>query len=254
MRLRLVVPGYDDLRAGGASGLALTEYRPAFEDILRSETLYAYAARQPEARQFSGRAPVYAVAIPGCGDVVIRHSMRGGLMGKTGSDLFLPPTRALREVVNSFRLRASGVSTPQVLAYATYSVFGVFRRADVVTREITNSADLASLLSVGADRGSREAAVEATARLIVGLTRAGAHHPDLNAMNVLLARGDAGSAAAYVLDVDRVRFHLPGDPMITQANIARFLRSIEKWRRRGITLLAADEERSLAARVTELTA
>jgi len=99
LRLRLVVPGYDDLRAGGGSGLALTEYRPAFEDILRSETLYAYAARQPEARQFSGRAPVYAVAIPGCGDVVIRHSMRGGLIGKTGSDLFLPPTRALREVV-----------------------------------------------------------------------------------------------------------------------------------------------------------
>jgi hypothetical protein len=50
-----------------------------------------------------------------------------------------------------------------------------------------------------------------------------------------------------------VRFHLPGDPMITQANIARLLRSIEKWRRRGITLLSADEERSLAARVMEHT-
>jgi hypothetical protein len=252
LRLKLVVPGYEDLRGDRGHGLALAECREAIEEILATETIYGFAKSQTEARQLSGRAPVFALSIPSCGDVVVRHSMRGGLLGKTGTDLFLPPTRALRELVNSFRLRAADVPTPQVVAYATYSAGGLFRRADVVTREIRHSSDIASLFAASPAPDVRSAAVEATARLIAGLTHAGAHHSDLNAKNILVARGDENATVAHVIDVDRVRFHLPGDPMITQANVARLIRSLRKWRDAGVELFTTDEEKIVATRSFEL--
>lgn len=250
MRLRLVVPGYEDLRTDRAAGLALAECRQEIEEILASGTIYEVAERRPEARQLSGRAPVYAVSLPVCGDVVVRHSMRGGLLGKIGTDLFLPPTRALRELVNSFRLRATGVPTPQVIAYATYSAGWMFRRADVLTREIAGS-DIASLVAAESDIVTRTTTIDAIARLVAGLTAAGAHHPDLNAKNILLSTDESGSTVAWVLDVDRIRFHVPGDPMITEANLARLFRSFEKWREKGLPLFEGEIERELAARTLE---
>jgi hypothetical protein len=252
LRLKLVVPGYEDLRAPRAAGLALAECRHDIEELLATGTIYEFAQRHPEARQLSGRAPVYALSLPLSGRVVIRHSMRGGLIGRTGTDLFLPPTRALRELVNAFRLRAAGVPTPQIVAYATYPAVGILRRVDIVTREIGNSADLASCFAARPESQARAAAVEATARLIAGLTHAGAHHPDLNAKNILIAADDTGSTIAHVIDVDRVRFHLPGDPMITHANLARLARSMRKWRDRGLVLFSDLEERTVATRSLEL--
>lgn len=250
MRLRLVVPGYEDLGADRVTGLALAECRQEIEDILASGTIYEFAARRPEARRLSGRAPVYAVSLPVCGDVVVRHSMRGGLLGRTGTDLFLPPTRALRELVNSFRLRAAGVPTPQVIAYATYTAGWMFRRADIVTRQIAGS-DMASLVAADSGAVTLPSAIDAIARLVAGLTSAGAHHPDLNAKNILLSTDDSGATVAWVLDVDRIRFHVPGDPMITEANLRRLFRSFEKWRERGLPLFEEEAERELAARTLE---
>jgi hypothetical protein len=250
LRLRLVVPGYEDLHADRAAGVALGECRQEIEEILALGTIYEFAERQPVARRLSGRAPVYALSLPVSGDVVVRHSMRGGLLGRTGTDLFLPPTRALRELVNSIRLRAAGVPTPQVLAYATYTAGWMFRRADIVTREITGS-DLASLVAGGSDAVTRTAAIDAIARLVTGLTSAGAHHPDLNAKNILLSADESGTTVAWVLDVDRIRFHVPGDPMITEANVRRLFRSFEKWRAQGLPLFEEEAERELAARTLE---
>jgi lipopolysaccharide kinase (Kdo/WaaP) family protein len=252
LRLRLVVPGYEDLKADHASGLVITECKHAIESILSSGTLYEFAQKQPTARVFSGRAPVYAVEIPGCGSVVVRHAMRGGVIGKTGTDLFLPPTRALRELVNSFRLRAAGVPTPHVIAYATYTAGWLFRRADVVTREVAG-ADIASLASSESAVVTRKESIDAIARLVALLTAAGAHHPDLNAKNILLSTDDSGATVAWVLDVDRIRFHVPGDPMITEANLTRLFRSFRKWQDKGLPLFDAEGERELTARTIERT-
>jgi hypothetical protein len=247
LRLKLVVPGYEDLNAERAAGLALADCRREIENVLASAPIYDFAQRHPDARKLSGRAPVYALTLPICGNVVVRHSMRGGLLGKTRSDLFLPPTRALRELVNSFRLRAAGVRTPEVIAYATYPAGWAFRRADVVTREIPGS-DIASLVAAGSDAVTRATAIDAIARLVKGLTEAGAHHPDLTAKNILLSTDDAGSAVAWVIDVDRIRFHLPGDPMITEANLKRLFRSFQKWRDQGLPVFEEETERELVAR------
>jgi hypothetical protein len=229
--ITLSIPGYARFRVNGARGLVVEGCQGALESILSAETLYEYARRQPDARQFRGRAIAYGVTLgTGCGNAVVRHGMRGGLLGKTGSDLFFPPTRGLRELVNSLRLRLTEVPTPEVIAFVSYPAGPLLRRSDVATREISESHDLAVVLREITDADHRDSCLRAAGKLLALLSRAGAHHPDLNARNILIRWDSADGAQAYVLDVDRIRFHVSGDPMVSHANLARLARSLRKLR------------------------
>ena len=246
MAITVSLPGYAKLNVGPARGLVVETCKRQVEEILAAATLYDHARDQPGARSFQGRAPAYALSLDGCGSVVVRHAMRGGLLGKTGSDIFLPPTRGLRELVNSLRLRLAGIPTPEVVAIVSYRAGPVFRRSDVATREIPDSHDLAVVLREMTGAAERSSCLEATGKLLGTMARAGAHHPDLNARNVLVTWEGEG-AKAHVLDVDRIRFHVPQDPMVARANAERLERSLVKLRGLG-TLKISDEEIGLIAR------
>ncbi|HEY3257304.1 MAG TPA: lipopolysaccharide kinase InaA family protein [Gemmatimonadaceae bacterium] len=245
--MRIGLPGYARLSSPRARGITLESCRDALESILATETVYDFAARQPNARKFTGRATVYAIELPGeCGRAVVRRSMRGGWLAALNTDLFLPPTRAVRELIISLRLRSAGVATPEVIAFAVYRAGAIFRRSDVITREIQGK-DLLSILAADGSAESRSESLEAAAVLVASLSRAGAHHSDLNVRNILVASG-----VAYILDVDRIRFHVPGDPIVLRANIERLERSLRK--RRDLDGLTIDEREiaGLVARVIEL--
>jgi hypothetical protein len=227
------MPGYARLTARGVRGLAVESCSERFQSILEMEPLYDYAARQPDARAFRGRATAYAIHLDGCGRIVVRHAMRGGWIGKTGTDLFLPPTRGLRELVNSLRLRLAGVPTPEVVAIVTYRAGPLFRRSDVATREIEASHDLSVVLREMPEGADRDSCVLAVRRLLSKLAAAGAHHPDLNARNILITWDAGVGALAHVLDVDRIRFNVAGDPMVAHANADRLERSLRKLRDSG---------------------
>ena len=234
----------------------LESCKTALERILEKESVYAFAARQEGARRFEGRAPVYAVELTEeCGRVVVRRSRRGGALAWLGTDLFLPPTRGLRELITSLQLREAGVSTPEIIAYVVYRAGVILRRTDVVTRELTGGADLASLLAAH-DRGEpRDTILEEAAALLAALSRAGAHHPDLNLRNILvtgIAGGEQNASRAHILDVDRIRFHIPGDPIVLQANIDRLERSIRKWRDQRGLVIDDIELQALRARAMDL--
>jgi hypothetical protein len=220
------------------------------------ETLYDFAARQPGARRFTGRATVYTLSLPnGCGDAVVRRSMRGGALARLKTDLFLPPTRGLRELLTSLRLRSRGVATPEILGFAVYRAGTILRRSDVVTREIKESFDLGTFLNDEPGSEPRSRVLEAVAGLVAALARAGAHHADLNLKNILLSAdgvSDPGIPSAHILDVDRIRFHIPGDPIVLSANIDRLERSIRKWRDRHGLRMHDTEIATLRARTKEL--
>jgi hypothetical protein len=230
MAITVSLPGYAKLSVGPARGLVIETCLKPIEEILARSTLYDHARSQPDARSFQGRVPVYTLELDQCGSVVVRHAVRGGLLGSTGTDLFLPPTRGLRELVNSLRLRLSGVPTPEVVAIITYRAGPVLRRGDVATREIPESHDLAVVLREMNEPADRVSCLRAAGRLLGAMARAGAHHPDLNARNVLLTWDGADGAKAHILDVDRIRFHVPGDPMVASANMERLRRSLTKLR------------------------
>lgn len=229
--IEIRIPAYESFELPGTYVIAKAGCAETLKSVLEAGSLYEFAASQPGAREFSGRAPVFAISLPdSCGKVVVRHATRGGMMSRISKDVFLRPTRGLRELLNSLRLRALGVSTPEVVACVTYHAGWMLRRSDVATQEIVGGHDLSVVLSTFKETGHRDLAIAAAIKLLRGLTRAGAYHKDLNLKNILLTSDDSSDLEAHVLDVDRVRFSTPGSPLVAKANLGRLLRSLRKWR------------------------
>jgi hypothetical protein len=215
--------------------------------VLPQQTLYEWAAAQPEARDLGGRIPAYAVALPGHDRrVVIRHSQHGGLLGSLQGDLFLPPTRAPYELMVSHLLAGLGVRTPLVVAIAVYRARRIFRRSDVVSLELPGR-DLGKALRDDPDPDVRRSWLGSIATLVRSLTAIGAWHPDLNVGNVLLVESGPLSWDAYVLDIDRLQFMPPSDPTVRDANLDRLERSVRKLRARYGQGFNDDEMRHLRA-------
>lgn len=251
--MRLEIPGYTRFRVGRARVTAVEDSEAAIRQALQHGTLYEYAGRHPDRRQMQGRGDVFAAPLPGQAEsVVVRHAFRGGVPAKLTRDLFLPPTRGLRELLVSQRLRAAGVCTPEVVAYVTYPAGAILRRFDIATREIPNGADLFAWLAATDDEGARDVVLNAAAGAVASLVAAGAHHPDLNIRNLLVAPGPDGGLTGWVLDVDRVRFHAPASPTVRDANVSRLRRSLRKSMRLGLSI--SDEEiTAILDRVQELS-
>ena len=236
----MLPPGFERLLLGHAVAVARSDVAMGVRRALvgadgSRSTLHEFAARQPNARSLQGRGTAYAVALPPAGiRVVVRHNHHGGAFASLTRDRFLAPTRAPHELDVSLAIAKLGVRTPEILAYVLYPPGGVLQRADVVSREIPGSRDLADVLCRdGAPE--RAAALAAAAGLVAQLAAAGVRHHDLNAKNVLLAPD-----GAYVLDVDRASVaQAPGQAI--ESNLARLARSLRKWRDRfGARITEAD--------------
>lgn len=255
--MKIVIEGYDRFRIGEARVIALEECADEVREVMQGISLYDFARNQPGARVLMGRVPAYAVRLGSIsGDVVVRHATRGGMVAKFVSDRYIAPTRGIVELLNSERLRKQGVRTPRLIAYVVYPAGPLLRRLDVATREVPNAYDLAEVFSSPLQQENKHEALGAISELIGSLTHAGAHHADLNLKNIVLSRdGEVDKRIrAYVLDVDRVSFNVPGDPMVARANMQRLTRSLEKVRSRGEIFLEEADIRWLERRAMEMQA
>ena len=243
MTQRVLPAGYVRVSAGRSSVVVRHDLADDARALLADGSLYEAAARDLAARTLKGRGTAYAIALPVSGlRVVVRRNRHGGLFAPLTRDLFLPPTRAPYELGAALRLAAAGVRTPAVVMFGVDWAYVAFRRADVVTEEILDGADLATYMLPGVPPSQRDDAWTATITLVHALDAAGARHHDLNVKNILLAPRD-GALEAWALDVDRVRFGTPHASGISRGNAARLLRSARKWRdERG----ALFDERSAA--------
>ncbi len=236
--------GYVRVAAGRCAVVVLAGHADDARALLTEGALYDAAERDPAARPLAGRGIAYAITLPRTGiRAVVRRNRHGGLLAPLTRDLFLPPTRAPYELVVSQRLAHAGVLTPLVLMYGVEHVSMLFRRSDVVTREVPQGRDLASFMRPGERPAARAEAWRAAHALVGALGAAGARHHDLNVKNILLASAAHGALEGWVLDVDRVAFGAPRSRAVHAGNVARLARSARKWRdQRGAEL----DERELA--------
>lgn len=224
---------YARFRAGRAHVIAHESCVAWAREVLEGgRTLYDWAAAAPDRRDLGGRQSAFSVTLPGHDRrVVVRHARRGGLMAPLLGDLFLPPTRAPYELMISHLLAGVGVRTPLVVAIAVYKAHRIFRRSDVVSLELPGR-DLGKALGDQPDPEVRQGWLASIAALIRSLTVVGAWHPDLNVGNVLLVENGPRAWDAYILDIDRLQFAPPSDPMVRDANLDRLERSLRKLRAR----------------------
>lgn len=237
----IVPAGYVALTRPGVEGAALAALEAPLRDALAEGTFYEFAEHHAEAKPLSGRGVAYAVPLSSGDRVVVRRSRHGGLLGSIRDDRFFGATRAPRELELSLAMRRLGVPTPEVVAYATYPAGAMFRRADVLTREVPRSRDLAAALGALSRTDSKRALLDATGALLAKLSIAGARHPDLNIKNILIAENEFDGIEAYVLDVDRVWLDKPAAQVVLESNLRRLSRSAVKWRRlHGLPIEEAD--------------
>jgi 3-deoxy-D-manno-octulosonic acid kinase len=177
-------------------------------------TLYDWAATRPDARPFTGRGRAWGVCVAG-DDWVVRHYRRGGAAARLLDDTYLRvgEPRPLRELRASVAARARGVASPEVLAAVIYPA-GVSYRADLATRYVRDSADLAETVlgDNRSDAAARVLAWRCAGALLRAAFAAGVEHADLNLRNILIAHTASGPQA-LLLDLDRavVRDRSVGD-------------------------------------------
>lgn len=178
----------------------------------------------------TGRATTWLINPPAdsgfsCSQIVWRHYMRGGLIGKLVTDQFLYTglhgTRAYRELTLLDAMRQQGLPVPLPIAARVVRTGSVYR-ADLLTGYIPDSKDLLAVLVAQA--------LPKTLWYKVGETIAYLHqqqiyHHDLNIKNIMLDEADK----IWIIDFDRCAMK-SGQQWKTD-NLLRLQRSLHKQAR-----------------------
>jgi tRNA A-37 threonylcarbamoyl transferase component Bud32 len=105
-------------------------------------------------------------------------------------------SRFQRELRNLSLFNSLGLFTPELVAHGEWSRMGLWQGAVLVTREVEDAIDLATILAEGSlyrdgVAGAR-AILEELARAVRAMHDAGFHHRDLKPRNILVRRADSG--------------------------------------------------------------
>lgn len=226
--------GYERRHGRSFEAWVLPSAAPWLDDIIASgQTLVEWASARPDAKRLSGRRAVFSVQAPLPGPDerlrwAVRHYVRGGAVAPVLGDRYLAlgTKRPEVEVLASVEARARMIPTPAVVAAACYRA-GPFYRADLVTEVIPEARPLGRSL-FDRPRGPESLRhLTRAGRLVREIGQKGLRHPDLNAMNVLIAAGNDG-LDAFVVDLDRARVSDVGGGHPGASMIGRLERSLRR--------------------------
>ena len=164
------------------------------------------------------------------GEFVLRHFLRGGLIGRFVSDSYLWLGEEATRSFSEWRLLAelAGMDLPvPIPAAARYTRQGLRYRADLLTVLIPDVVPLSVRIASGPFPDSLWHEVGTG---IAPFHQAGVFHADLNAYNVQIDKNDK----LWLIDFDRGRLRRPGSWQ--QKNLARWHRSLQKIKRLDPTL------------------
>jgi 3-deoxy-D-manno-octulosonic acid kinase len=156
------------------------------------------------------------------GDFVLRHFVRGGLIGRVVSDSYCwlgaEATRAFSEWRLLSELVAMELPVPRPAA-ARYCRSGLRYKADLLTVLIPGVIPLSDRIATLPCTGEFWTKLGSQ---IAPFHKAGVFHADLNAYNILIDKDDK----VWLVDFDRGRLREPG--RWQQQNLARLHRSLQK--------------------------
>jgi len=214
--------------------------RECAESIERGEAdaLLVEPARPP-ARAGSGRSAGVRLRL-GSESAIAKRAVHGGLLGPLLGGLYLGTGRAVDQALAAERLSAADVATPEILAIGARRVLGPMHALAIVSREIPEARNLLEFSEGAPPRGRRRLVLLACADLVRRMHAAGFLHADLNVGNLVLGRR-GGEEILHVVDLDRGSFRTSLSLHARHRNLARLLRSYEKWIARHLRLTAREE-------------
>ncbi len=153
---------------------------------------------------------------------VLRHFLRGGLIGKLVRDFYLwtgeDTTRSFAEWRLLAKLAANNLRVPRPAA-ARYVRYGLFYRADIITVRIPQVRPLWQYI---ADEACGHEFWQSIGAAIHEFHKSGVYHADMNAYNLQVDK----SGKLWMLDFDRGRLLPPGPWQ--QKTLGRLHRSLAK--------------------------
>ena len=153
---------------------------------------------------------------------VLRHYMRGGLIGKVNRDTYIfsgaDKTRAFMEWRLLDKLASNNMRVPRPAA-ARYTQRGTFYTADIITVRVPEIVPLSQYI---ADHDPGEAFWNSVGASIYEFHQAGVYHADMNAYNVQID----SDGLLWMLDFDKGRLRTPG--AWQQKTLSRLHRSLHK--------------------------
>ncbi len=161
-------------------------------------------------------------------DAVAKRARHGGILGPLLRGLYLGRRRILDQLASAGRLERAGVPTPAVLAVGWRNVLGPLQAHVIVTGAVPDAQNLYQAARENAPWRRRRIALEKSAGIIRDMHDAGFLHADLNVTNLLFGRGPEGDRV-QIVDLDGGRFHQRLGRRARFRNLARLLRSYEKW-------------------------
>jgi len=160
---------------------------------------------------------------------VIRRYRRGGFFRWLTRDKLFCAARPFRELRVVESARADGVPTVEVLAVRVDRVGPFLYEGEMVTRELEDAPDLVHWLRSPPPPEVRRSMIQALARAVARLHRAGVLHSDLHLKNLLVRQGKPPQA--YVIDLDKA-IRRPAGALCRDdvlSNLKRLDRSVEKF-------------------------
>jgi len=196
----------------------------------------------------NGRTPHPSIPILGGMRIVFRKYSHGGLLRVFNRSLYLFGARSFKELSLTEEIRSLGIPTIQPIGAIHQIVFGAFYRAYLLSLEIPHAKNLIQYFQENGSKLSRESllhkrkTIRASGLLLRQFHQRGFYHRDLQIKNLLVA-GDQ----VLIIDFDRSYRKKVLSVRERVKNLLRLNRSVEKWKRFGLTITRTDRWRFLMA-------
>ncbi|MBM4276655.1 MAG: hypothetical protein FJ130_02085 [Deltaproteobacteria bacterium] len=196
----------------------------------------------------NGRTPHPCIPIQGGMRIVFRKYSHGGLLRVFNRSLYLFGARSFKELSLTEEIRSLGIPTIQPIGAIHQIVFGPFYRAYLLSLEISHAKNLIQYFQENGSKLSRESllhkrkTIRAAGLLLRQFHQKGFYHRDLQLKNLLVA-GDQ----VLIIDFDRSYHKKVLSVRERVKNLLRLNRSVEKWKRSGLTITRTDRWRFLMA-------
>lgn len=184
-----------------------------------------------------GRGSYLSIPVTGTGNsmerLIIRDYRHGGLFGKLFGGVFYNKARPLNELFINEYASQKGVLSAEVIAVIKKRLWGLFYKANFITKEISGAVDIAQFLKESPlmyIQKSKKTIISALARSIRNMHDAGIYHADLHIKNILLEKKLNGEFTIYIIDLDKSVICPALNMNQRIKNLLRLGRSLEKMR------------------------